>query len=108
MNKYLFLVIASLSTSLCLADDPAETAAPAQEQSEQPRFLTMKQEDWKACGLEKLAKEELSSLQNWVQKYSDQQKSSKEEIAPPVKIQSIKEGGKSIELADGRIFTFSS
>ena len=107
MKKYVPLLFVCLS-SLCLADSPSETTTAPVVQSETKSFLSMKPDEWTACGLDKLAKEERAALQTWIQHYVADIKSVKEEIVSPVAIKSMKEGAKSIELADGRIYTLSS
>ena len=115
MKKYLIVAIACVVTSLGFSEEAGVGEATTASPTEAKSFLNMKSDDWCSCGMDKLSKEERDSLQRWIQQYAHDTKSAKCDCkkcecqeATPVKIQAIKEGGKTIELADGQVFSLSS
>lgn len=113
MKKSLQFLLLCLGTTICLAETPSDTATPPPSVKTEQSFLNMKPETICSCGLDKLTQDEKAALQTWIQKYSSECTACKcnacqSEVIAPVKVQSIKEGAKSVELADGRIFLLSS
>ena len=106
MNKVNSLSLSSLilMTMSCFGTEPSKQDNITQ--GTPLSFLDMKQEECKACGIEKLTVDEKAALQSWIQKYGESKGEKEEGLT--LKIQAVKDGGKVLELEDGRILSIPS